>query len=69
MAIKAPAPPRRLASQQAAADYCQVTDRTIRNWISRGIIKGYRMPGSRLVRVDMNELDAAMSPIPTAATS
>ncbi len=59
-------PQRRYASQQDAATYYGVTDRTIRNWISRGLIHGYRLPGSRLVRVDLNELDSLTVPIPTA---
>jgi len=38
-----------------------VTDRTIRQMIADGRINGYRS-GSRLVRVDLNEVDAAMRP-------
>ncbi|MEJ7831914.1 MAG: helix-turn-helix domain-containing protein [Nocardioides sp.] len=57
---------RRWASQQAAAEYAGVTDRTIRNYIARGELTGYRVGKGRLVRVDLNELDALLRPIPTA---
>ena len=57
--------PRRWLSQQQAADYLGVTDRTIRNLISRGVVRGYRL-GTRSVRIDARELDAALRPIPTS---
>lgn len=57
-------PARRLISQQAAAEYLGVTERTIRNYVSRGQLRAYRV-GGRLVRVDLNELDAMLRPIPT----
>jgi excisionase family DNA binding protein len=49
-----------------AAQYVGVHTKTIRRAIAAGRLTGYRLPGSRLIRVDMNELDAVMSPIPTA---
>ncbi|GAB3990076.1 helix-turn-helix domain-containing protein [Nocardioides marmoraquaticus] len=58
--------PRRWLSQQEAAEYLGVTDRTIRSYIARGDLKGHRVKGSRLVRIDRNDLDALLSPIPTA---
>ncbi|GAB7144417.1 excisionase family DNA-binding protein [Mycobacterium riyadhense] len=57
---------RRYATQQQAADYLGVTDRTIRQMIADGRITGYRS-GTRLVRVDLNEIDAAMRPFGGAA--
>lgn len=56
---------RKFITQQEAADYCNVTVRTIRNWIADGFIKGYRMPGGHLVRIDLDELTAAISTVPT----
>lgn len=50
--------------EQAAA-YLGVNERTIRNYIARGIVPGYRIHGSRLIRIDLNELDALPQPIPT----
>ena len=52
---------RRYATQADAAEYLGVTPRTIRQMIADGRLTGYRS-GTRLVRVDLNELDAAMVP-------
>lgn len=52
---------RRYVKMSEAAEYLGVTDRTIRQMIADGRITGYRS-GSRLVRVDLNEVDAAMQP-------
>lgn len=56
---------RRLESIQNAAAYAGVSSKTIRRRISDGSLRGYRM-GPRLLRVDLNELDAMLRPIPTA---
>lgn len=53
--------PRRWASFKEAAEYLGVTDRTIRQLITDGKLRGYRA-NQRLYRVDLNELDAAMEP-------
>jgi excisionase family DNA binding protein len=58
---KAAVPARRWASLKEAADYMDVTTRTIRQWITDGKIHGYRI-NSRFFRVDLNEVDAAMQP-------
>jgi len=42
-----------------------VSQKTIRRRIAEGSLTGYRM-GPRILRVDLNELDALMRPIPTA---
>jgi excisionase family DNA binding protein len=55
---------RRMADLQGAGDYAKVHQRTIRRWISAGLLTGYRA-GPRLIRVDLNELDAMLSEIPT----
>lgn len=52
---------RRFVSIQAAADYLAVTDRTIRQMIADGRLRAYRN-GTRVVRLDLNEIDAAMQP-------
>ncbi len=57
---------RRYVSIAHAADYLGVTTRTIRQMISDGRLLGYRA-GTRLVRVDLNEVDAAMQPFGGAA--
>ena len=58
-------PRRRWLSQQEAADELGVTDRTIRNYIKRGELRGYRVRGSRLVRLDRADVDRLLTPIPT----
>lgn len=50
----------------AAADYLSVTERTLRNYIARGELTGYRI-GSRAIRIDQRELENLLTPIPTAA--
>lgn len=62
----AASPPRRWLSQQEAAEYLGVTDRSIRNYVRRGDLKAMRVRGSRLVKIDARELDAMLRPIPTA---
>lgn len=52
---------RRYAKLAEAAEYLGVTDRTIRQMIADGRLIGYRS-GKRLVRVDLDEIDAAMQP-------
>lgn len=54
-------PPRRWAGIPATAEYLGVTDRTIRQMIADGRLTGYRA-GARLIRLDLNEVDAAMQP-------
>jgi len=56
---------RRLATLPGAARYMHVTERTIRRWISQGMITGYLL-GSKTLRVDLNEVDEALcKPVPT----
>ena len=37
----------------------------MRRWIAAGAVPGYR--AGRLIKVDLNDLDAALRPIPAAA--
>jgi excisionase family DNA binding protein len=57
-----PQPPafRRWLSQQEAADYLGVTDRTIRNYVRTGSLRARRLPGSRLMRLDRLEIDSTL---------
>lgn len=57
---------RRWASIQEAAEHLGVTDRTIRQMIADSRLRGYRS-GRRLIRLDLNEVDAAMKPFGGAA--
>lgn len=56
---------RVLITIEQAAAYLGVTDRSIRNYISRGQLRAYRV-GDRLVRVDARDVDAMLRPIPAA---
>jgi excisionase family DNA binding protein len=57
---------RKYVSILQAAEYLGVTDRTIRKMIADGRLTGYRS-GKRLVRVDLNQVDAALKPFGGAA--
>ncbi|WP_433187728.1 helix-turn-helix domain-containing protein [Actinoallomurus sp. CA-150999] len=59
------ATPRRLTSVAAAAEYADLSTRTIRRYIAEGRLTGYRV-GPRLVKVDLDDLDRLARPIPTA---
>lgn len=56
---------RQFATQQVAANRFNVDPRTIRNWISSGLITGYRLPTGRAIRVDLAEIEAMVKAIPT----
>ncbi|MFN8194207.1 MAG: helix-turn-helix domain-containing protein [Nocardioidaceae bacterium] len=67
MSSRAPrAAARRWLSQQEAAEYLGVTTRTIRNYVSRGTLAAHRPRGSRVVRIDVADLDEFMVRIPAA---
>lgn len=53
----------RYVSLTKAADFTDSSVRTIRRRISDGTIQGYRVPGCRAIRVDLNELEALLKPI------
>lgn len=59
---------RNLASIADAAEYAGCSDKTIRRLIYSGRLTGYRL-GSKLIRVDLDELIATMAPIPAARRS
>ncbi|MBX7453397.1 excisionase family DNA-binding protein [Mycolicibacterium sp. 3033] len=55
---------RQLADIGTAAEIYGVHPRTIRRRIADGTIQGYRIAGSRAIRVDLDELeDALLQPI------
>jgi excisionase family DNA binding protein len=55
----------RWVSPKDAADYAQVCTKTIRRMVAQGTIPARRL-GSRAIRIDLNDLDAAMRVIPAA---
>jgi excisionase family DNA binding protein len=49
---------RRYITVTEAAEYLQISDRTVRRLIRDGELNGYRMGRSRrTIRVDLNEID------------
>lgn len=57
---------RRLATLSETAIYAGVTERSVRRWIAGGVVPAYRL-GRRAIRVDLNELDSALRPIPAGS--
>jgi excisionase family DNA binding protein len=53
-------PVRRWASIAETAAYLNITTRTVRQMMADGRIRAYRGMGHRLLRIDLNEIDAAM---------
>jgi excisionase family DNA binding protein len=53
-------------SQADAAEFLGVTDRTIRNYIARGILPASRIKGSRSIRISQADLEELLRPIPSA---
>jgi excisionase family DNA binding protein len=50
----------RFVSVAGAAAYLGVTDRTIRLMLTDGRLTGFRGLGSRVLRIDLNEIDRLM---------
>ena len=56
-------PTRHFVSIEQAASYTGLSTKTLRRRIADGTLTGYRA-GPKLVRVDLNEVDAMLTPIP-----
>lgn len=67
MSTTSPQPPTRRSSPYVtldrAAQHAQVTVQTIRNWIGKGYLTGYRV-GPRQIRVNVVELEHMFQTIP-----
>lgn len=59
---------RRYVSLNVAADYLGVSVKTIRRMIAAGEITGHRVRG-KIIRVDLQEIDNVMRPIPSAVSA
>lgn len=57
-------PRGRLIGIPAAADRADVCTRTIRRWIADG-----RLTGPKLIKIDVDELDRLIRPVPAAGGS
>jgi excisionase family DNA binding protein len=55
---------RRLVGVAEAAEYADVSEKTIRVWIRNGRLPGYRM-GNRLIKVDLDDIDKFAQPVLT----
>lgn len=53
-----------MMTQVEAARRLRVTDRTIRNYIARGLLPAYRIKGSRAVRIERADVEALRQQIP-----
>jgi excisionase family DNA binding protein len=56
---------RHLVSIHQAADYADVHPITVRRWVRAGRLRAYRV-GPRLLKIDLNEVESMLTPIPTA---
>ena len=56
-------PKRQLVTTETAAGYLDVSTRSVRRYIARGMLRAYRV-GPRLIKVDMAEVEALAQPIP-----
>jgi excisionase family DNA binding protein len=55
-------------TQKQAAEASGYTERTIRDYIARGILPAYRSRGGRGIRILRKDLDALFYRIPSATT-
>jgi excisionase family DNA binding protein len=60
--VTAPRPRRRLITIEAAAEYLNVSHRSVQRYIAAGRLRSYRV-GPRLIKVDMAEVEAFARPI------
>ncbi len=60
------APSPRWASVRDTAAYLNVGERTVTDKVAKGEIPAYKF-GPKLVRIDLNDVDAMMTPITSAA--
>ena len=49
-----------LLTKQQAAEYLQVSLPTINNYLRRGLLRAYKLPGGRLVRIKREDLLALL---------
>lgn len=55
---------RRYVSLDEAAEYLSVSPLTVRRRIAAGDLTGYRLGRSRTIRIDLDELEGMLRPIP-----
>jgi excisionase family DNA binding protein len=55
----------RTAPLKTTSEQYGVSERTLRRYIAQGKITGYRL-GPRMIRVDLDEVEQLLKPIPAA---
>ena len=63
-----PEPASPWLTEQPAATHLGIAPRTLRRWISEGKVRAHRAPSGRL-RFRLEDLDAAMTPVPTSGSA
>lgn len=58
---------RKNLSLKEAAEWCGISERTLRRRIAEGNLPAYRL-GPRYIRVRSEDIEALLRPIPSAAT-
>ncbi len=53
---------------QEIADMYRVSTKTVRRWISRGDLKAERLPGNRMIRVDIANIANLTKPVGPVAS-
>jgi len=56
---------KNLGTIATGASCYSISEKTLRRWVAEGRITGYRF-GPRMLRIDLNEIEALLKPIPTA---
>lgn len=54
-------PPDRLASLAEVAAYTNMAERTVRGWLSRGLVAAYKRPDRNGLFFDLDEIDQAVA--------
>lgn len=67
MVAQAATTPAHLVPMTYACERFNVTDKTVRRWIAEGRLTAWRL-GPRLIRLDRDEVNNLLRPIPTAAS-
>lgn len=57
--------PRRWLSTAEAADYLGVTTRSVREYISKGVLPARKIRSGKSIRIDIDDLDRLLEPIRT----
>lgn len=54
-------PESRYVTIPRAADYLDISERQLRRWVEQGLLTGLRIPGTKMVRIDLEEIDQVVT--------